>query len=129
MLCDGRGIPLALAIHPSKQHDSTTIDELLDGLCPPEIPKNSSIYLDKGYDSEHIRCAFELMDINAKIPRRFPRPGRPYNLGKNRWQVERSFSWLNRFGRVKCRMEKKVENYMAILQLSSAWITLRMVLG
>src|SRR5690606_14276982 len=116
-------------IHPSGQHDSTTIDELLDRLSPNEIMPNSRIFLDKGYDSEHIREGFSFLDIDAIIPRRHPHPGRPWNLGKKRWHVERTFSWINDFGKARFRREKKEVNYLAILQLCSVWITLKMVLG
>lgn len=129
LLCDGKGIPLALAIHPAGQHDSTTIDELLDGLCPHELLAGSRVYLDKGYDSEHIREGFYLLGVDAVIPRRHPRPGRPWNLGKRRWQVERTFSWINRFGKARIRTEKSQMNYLAVLQIASAWITLRTVIG
>ena len=129
LLCDGEGIPLALAVHPAHQHDSTTIDELLDGLCPGDLIDGSRVFLDKGYDSEHIREAFSLLGVQAIIPRRDPRRGRPWNLGKMRWQVERSFSWINRFAKARVRTEKSEENYMAILQIAAAWITLRTVLG
>ncbi len=120
---------MALAIHRSGQHDSTTLDELLEGLCPDELAEGAKVYLDKAYDSEHIRDGFSLLGVTAFVPRRHPRPGRPLNLGKNRWQIERTFSWINRFSRLKIRMEKKASNYMGFLQLASAWITLRLVLG
>ena len=129
LLCDGEGIPLAIAIHPSGQHDSTTIDELLDGGCIENFACGAKVYLDKGYDSEHIREGFQFMDIKAIIPRRHPRPGRPFNLGKKRWHVERTFSWINRFGKIKNRREKKEKNYIGLLQICAAWITLRTVLG
>jgi transposase len=42
-----------------------------------------------------------------------------------RWVVERTHSWLNRFGRLLIRWEKKVENYLAMLPFACAWITFR----
>lgn len=120
---------MAVAIHPAGQHDSTTIDELLDGLCLQEIPSSSRIFMDKGYDSEHIREGFSFLDITVIIPRRHPRKGRPWNLGKWRWMIERSISWFNCFGKVRRRQEKKEVNYIAILQLCAACITLNTVLG
>ena len=42
-----------------------------------------------------------------------------------RWVVERTHSWLNRFRRFLIRWEKKIENYLAILHLACALITLR----
>jgi putative transposase len=129
ILTDGEGIPLALAIHPSNEHDSTTIDELLDGCCLYYLPKESVIYFDKGYDSEHLREGFSLLEIKVVIPRRHKRPGRPPKVGQKRWQVERTFSWLNRFKQVKTRTAKKGENFIAIIQFAASWITLNKVLG
>ena len=37
-----------------------------------------------------------------------------------RWVVERTHSWLNRSRRLLVRWEKKVENYLAFLQLACA---------
>lgn len=113
-MCDGEGVPLAIAAHPSNQHDSTTIDDILDSMCIDEIPENSKIYFDKGYDSEHIREGFSMLGVQTIIPRRFKRRGRPYNIGKNRWQVERLFSWLKRFEKLRTRREKKEKNYLSI---------------
>ena len=41
-----------------------------------------------------------------------------------RWVVERTHSWLNRCRRFLIRWEKKIENYLAILHLACALITL-----
>ena len=43
-----------------------------------------------------------------------------------RWVVERTHSWLNRFGRLLIRWEKKIENYLTILHLACALITFRL---
>ena len=129
ILTDGAGIPIGIAIHSSSQHDATTLDEVLDGSWISSFPKETVIYFDKGYDSEHIREAFHFLGIKVIIPRRHKRAGRQHKLGKKRWQVERTFSWLNRFKQVRTRTAKKVENYLAILQLAASWITLKKVLG
>ncbi len=105
------------------------MDELLDGLCTDDLPVGSRVFLDKGYDSEHIREGFSLLGVQAIIPRRHPRRGRPWNLGKQRWQVERTFSWINRFGKARVRREKSEKNYLSFLQIAAAWITLRTVVG
>lgn len=46
-------------------------------------------------------------------------------LQSRRWVVERTHSWLNRFGRLLIRWEKKIENYIAMLHLACACITFR----
>jgi hypothetical protein len=44
-----------------------------------------------------------------------------------RWVVERRHSWMNRFGRLLVRWEKKVEDYEAMLHLASILILYRLV--
>ena len=44
-----------------------------------------------------------------------------------RWVVERTHSWLNRYRRILIRWEKKPENYMAMVHLACAFVTLGMV--
>jgi transposase len=47
-----------------------------------------------------------------------------------RWVVERTNSWHNRFRKLFTRYEKKVENYLGLVQLScSIIIYRRLILG
>jgi transposase len=40
-----------------------------------------------------------------------------------RWVVERTFSWLNRFRRLKIRYERRADIHLAFLHLACALIT------
>jgi hypothetical protein len=42
-----------------------------------------------------------------------------------RWVVERTHSWLNRFGRILTRWEKRADTYLAMLHLACGLITWR----
>ena len=42
-----------------------------------------------------------------------------------RWVVERTHSWLNRFGRILTRWEKRADTYRAMLHLACGLITWR----
>ena len=46
-------------------------------------------------------------------------------LGRYRWVVERTLSWLNRFRRLKIRYEHRADIHLAFLQLACALISLR----
>ena len=118
ILNDGRGIPLAVTVHPSNQHDTKTIDELLNGLCIEKLKTGSVIYADKGYSDWTIESAFSLLGIEIKIPTKGKnrKVGRASCLGKKRWMVERTHSWINNFRKLKVRWEKKVENFLGFLQ-------------
>jgi putative transposase len=87
--------------------------------------------LDKGYDYDEVRALALEFGYTAHIRSR----GEEAQLTKRRarfkarrWVAERTHSWMNRFRRILIRWEKKPENYFAMLHLSCAWITYR-VLG
>ncbi len=46
-----------------------------------------------------------------------------------RWAVERTHSWHNKFRRLLIRWEKKVDHYLALLHLASAFIIYRLILN
>jgi DDE family transposase len=46
-------------------------------------------------------------------------------LGRYRWVVERTLSWLNRFRRLKIRYEHRADIHLAFLQLGCALSSLR----
>jgi transposase len=45
-----------------------------------------------------------------------------------RWVVERTNSWYNRFRKLFTRYEKKVENYLGLVQLSCCMIIYRKII-
>ena len=52
-----------------------------------------------------------------------------YSSAKNkRWVVERTNSWHNRFRKLFTRYEKKVENYLGLVQLSNSIIIYRKII-
>ena len=48
-------------------------------------------------------------------------------LGKYRWYVERTLSWLHNFGRLRVRKDKSPEIHQAFLRLANALICLRIL--
>ena len=52
-----------------------------------------------------------------------------HSSSKNkRWVVERTNSWHNRFRKLFTRYEKKVENYLGLVQLSNSIIIYRKII-
>jgi len=49
-------------------------------------------------------------------------------MKNKRWVVERTTSWHNRFRKLFTRYEKKVENYLGLVQLSSSIIIYRKII-
>ena len=83
--------------------------------------------MDKGYDFTYIRKLVEEYGYTAHIKSRGEENIRRDIPGfrARRWVLERTHSWLNRFRRPLIRWEKKIENYLAMLHLACALITLR----
>lgn len=76
-----------------------------------------------GYDSRHLRLALRKRRIIPRIARCGVEPKN--RLGRYRWVVERTLSWLNRFRRLQIRDEHRADLHLAFLQLGGALITLR----
>ena len=50
-------------------------------------------------------------------------------LGRYRWVVERTLSWLNRFRRLKVRYERRADIHEAFLSLGCALVCWRVLLA
>lgn len=127
LLTDGRGIPIAIAVAPANRNDCKLVETTLDArpLRPPRGVRQR-LCLDKGYDFPEVDELVDAYWFEGHISRRGrePRPERLSNRPR-RWVVERTHSWMNRFRRILIRWEKKVANYVGVLHLACAWITLR----
>ena len=96
-----------------------------------KIKKGSTLYCDKGYDDWKIVVGFGLLGVTAVIPKRgkYRKVGRPPHLGKKRWMVERTHSWINDYRKLRIRWEKKSGNFLGLLHAACALISFREVLG
>lgn len=132
LLTEGGGIPLAVTVEGANRHDMKMAQSTLDGIVierpEPTPEKPQHLCLDKGFDYEavrelvaarqyiaHIRSRGEEAEAKREIP----------GYRARRWVVERTHSWMNRFRRLLIRWEKKVENYLAMLELACAFIAFR----
>jgi transposase len=116
-----------------RQHLLPLVDELLQrGLLPREL------WADRGYDSGELRQQLRERGIEPMISERRrrnePAPaGSPTvlrghrrraktrdPLGRKRWPVERTTSWLRSWRRVATRWERRPELWLAFIQLAAA---------
>jgi IS5 family transposase len=80
----------------------------------------SKLHADKGYDYPRCRQALRARSIISRIARRGVESGE--RLGRYRWVVERTLSWLNRFRRLKVRYERRADTHQAFLSLECALV-------
>jgi transposase len=82
---------------------------------------------DRGYDYDRYRRQLRRRGIRPAIARRMTAHGS--GLGRLRWPVERSLSWLHQFRRLLVRFERRADMHEAFLVLGCCLICLRKLQG
>lgn len=82
---------------------------------------------DRGYDHDAYRRMLRARGIRPQIARRKTAHGS--GLGRVRWPVERTISWLHQFRRLLVRFERRAEMHEAFLRLGCCLICLRKLQG
>jgi IS5 family transposase len=135
VVVDCHGLPLAVTISASNVHDSQMLEATLDAVLPLRLPcgrrgrprqRPTKLHADKGYDFKQCRQALRRRGIIPRIARRGIDSSE--RLGRFRWVVGRTLSWLNRFRRLKVRYERRADIHQAFLTLGCSlicWHTLR----
>ena len=121
LLVDRHGVPLALRTAGANASDHKQIIPLVLDFpkvggkpgSPKELP--DELYADRGYDSDGTRWLLAWLGIEPHIARRKTPHGS--GLGKVRWVVERTISWLKGLRRMRIRYDR-----LGVIQ--EAWNTL-----
>lgn len=121
LLVDRHGVPLAIRTAGANASDHTQIIPLVLDFPvvggrvgrPKQMP--DQLLADRGYDSEATRWILTWLGIDPKIAKRREEHGS--GLGKVRWVVERTISWLKGLRRMRIRYER-----LRVMQ--EAWNTL-----
>jgi transposase len=127
-LTDANGVPLAAESTAANVPEVKRLLPLLDRCGPlseegepPRLP--GAVYADRAYDSEPHREELRDRGIDPKLAKRRTKHGS--GLGKHRWVVERLFSWLHGFRKLRFVTEKTQESQLAFLNLALSLICLR----
>jgi transposase len=121
VMVDGNGVPLAIRTAGANASDHTQILPVV--LDFPKIsgkvgrPKEhpDAVFADRGFDSEDTRRLLAWLGIEPIIARRNTAHGS--GLGKVRWVVERTISWLKGLRRMRIRYDR-------LPTMQKAWNTL-----
>ena len=128
-MVDASGVPLAIKHTAANVHDCTMFEEMVDTIAPIRQPQGrprkrpEKLHADKAYDAKKCRKALHERGIKARIARRGKESSE--KLGRYRWVVERTLSWLNRYRRLKVRYERRADIHQAFLDLGCALICWR----
>lgn len=127
-MTDARGVPLAIQVEAANRHDVNTLLPLV--LSIPAVAgkqgrprqKPDAAVADKAFDSEPLRKLLRWLGMKPLIPKR---GDKEHSLGKFRWFIERTISWLHQFRRLRIRWERSPELHQALLSLAAAIICYR----
>jgi len=116
----------------ANRHDVNTVLPLVVEIPPvagkPGRPKQkpAGLVADKAFDSAALRTLLRWLGIEPQIPKR---GDRQRGLGKHRWFVERTLSWLHQFRRLRIRWDRKPSVHQAFLSLAPGVICYRHWIG
>jgi transposase len=121
LITDANGIPLACLLTGANQHDVTQLIALTQAIPPiggkpgRRINRPKCLYADRAYDSEMHRILLYWRGIEPRIAAR--RTDHGSGLGKYRWVVERTNSWLHQHRRLRVRYERRDDIHEAFMIL------------
>jgi transposase len=125
---DGQGIPLAATVTAANVPDVSELLEVVDAI-PPVAGKvghpqqrPEQLYGDRAYDSEAHREALRDRGIEPELAERGTEHGS--GLGVYRWVVERFFSWLHRYRKLRLRTDWYASTHHGLLKLACSLICL-----
>jgi transposase len=153
ILTDKNGIPLSTVITSASTHDIKSVTDVIDNAVIKRTTTTSTslsttkqrkrktrhhLCLDRAYNSKSIENEIINRGYVPHIPYKRKRgqqmkeentyQKRYYPFRNKRWVVERTNSWHNRFRKLFIRYEKKVENYLGLVQLSCSIIIYRKII-
>jgi transposase len=126
LVYDGSGLPLTAAVTAANTGDTTVFQAVLDDVPPIRTPagqrrrRPGKVHADKGYDSHANRAYLRRRGISARIARRGIESST--RLGRHRWRVERSLSWLSCFRRLQVRWDRDSGRWFAFVLLACALV-------
>ena len=149
ILTDTKGIPLSVVMSSSSTHDIRLVTDVMDNAIIKQSSSSSSsstkrnisrkrklqhLCLDKAYNSKTVKQEIISRGFVPHLPYKRKRGevktetqkmSNRKNHPARRWVVERTNSWHNRFRKLCTRYEKKVENYLGLVQFSCCIIIYR----
>jgi transposase len=129
VLTDARGVPVVVRVIPANRNDTQETIPMIDWVPPiaglPGRPRRRPERLqgDRGFYYDGDRRELRRRKIIPVIGKR--RTPHGSGLGKLRWFIERTISWLRQFRRIRVRYDRTPAMYYSFLKLAAALICYR----
>lgn len=126
LITERTGLPIAVAISAANTHDSLALEPPVRSIPPirsrrgPRRRRPAKLHGDKGYDYPRLRTFLRSRGIIPRIARRGIESSR--RLGRHRWVVERTVSWLSGCRRLHRRYERRADHFASFVAIAAALI-------
>ncbi len=132
LLCDGQGLPLLFCLTPGQAHETTALEDLLNGAelrfsvdeNQPPLVWPAALAGDKGYRADWIDSYLLERHITPIIPSKEneDRSLRPATFDRDAYRqrniIERLIGWLKESRRIFSRFEKTAKNFGGMIKLA-----------
>ncbi|RSS85676.1 IS5 family transposase [Streptomyces sp. WAC02707] len=129
LITERTGLPVSVGISAANLHDSQALIPLVKGIPPIRSRrgrrrrKPGKLHADKGYDYRYLRQWLSGRGIRHRIARKGIDSST--RLGRHRWTIERTMSWLGGCRRLHRRYERKAEHFLAFTAIAYTLICYR----
>lgn len=123
VLSDRAGIPLSVGISAANTNDAQALRPLVKAIPAvrsrrgPRRRKPAKLHADKAYDGAEMREWVRDRGIGVRIARKGIEPSD--RLGRHRWVIERTISWMTGYHRLNIRYDRKASHFLAFLTLGA----------
>jgi transposase len=117
-------LPLTAVVTAANVNDTIVFQAVMDDVPPIRTPagrrrtRPGKLHADKGYASRANRAYLGRRGIKARIARRQVESST--RLGRHRWTVERSLSWLSCWRRLQVRWDRDSGRWFAFVLVACA---------
>lgn len=124
VLSDRAGIPLAVGVSAANTNDAEALRPLVRAIPPirsrrgPRRRRPAKLHADKAYDIAELRGWVRRRGMAVRIARKGIESSE--RLGRHRWVIERTISWMTGYHRLNIRYERKGIHFCAFLTLAAA---------
>nr|WP_245592642.1 IS5 family transposase [Actinomadura rifamycini] len=124
VLSEAAGLPVMVGVSAGNVHDRHGLKPMVAGFQtrhdpePGRFRQAGKLHADKAYDRPDLRRWLRSVGILPRIARVGIESSE--RLGRHRWMIERTISWLTGYRRMSPRYERNPRNYLAFLGLAAA---------
>ena len=126
LVSERHGLPLTAAVTAANVNDITVFAALLDDVPAVLTParrrrcRPGKVDADKAYDSAANRAWLRRRGITPRIARR--EVDSSSRLGRHRWRIERTLSWLSCYRRLAVRWDRDSKRWFGFVLLACALV-------